>query len=64
MTDEKLRSWLWTYIEQLVIDTNNTVIKNSENSNSVNAAEQNVNFFFWETKIEDINGWGKVTSSI
>ena len=46
MIDEKLRSRLCTYIKRLVIDTNNTVIKNLENnSNSVNAAEQNFNNF-------------------
>ena len=41
MTDEKLRSLLWTNTERLEYITNNAVIKNSENnSNRENSAEQ------------------------
>ena len=46
MTDVRLRSGFWKCIKLLVIDTNKTVIKNSENdSNGVNTAEQNFNNF-------------------
>ena len=55
MANEKVGSWLWTNIERLEYITNNTIIKNLENSiNRVNSAEQNFNTFL-KTNLQNKN---------
>ena len=55
MTNEKLRSRLWTNIERLEYIANNTVNKISENNcYRVNSAEQNLNTFL-KTNLQNKN---------